>query len=211
MYKFKIIINSCGEIIKQLFEQMKTGIHTYIEEKNKKALEEQRIQIEHCIRYIETTCSKEFVDVLKDMPAEYNIKVSLSPVSIPVKFLGNNIYEVRIPKADFSKRLRPAQMIALRNELKGRIEFLNSEAEGMLEEFLRQNETEYNLLCEKCYYSGNNREIIEFNQEFQVKKQQMYASIHFRFWFYDIKLVSDEANSLYISLQVSISIPAEWS
>lgn len=190
--------------------RLKSIIKEFIEEKNKKALEEQLRQQEQQERRILTKCSNEFVEALKDTPDEFNIKKSLSAVSLTVKFYKNNFFVIRIPKADSMQELRPPQKVALGKELQERINHLRSEAELMVQEFRRQTDFEHNIISEKCYYSGNNKEVMEFESQARINEQQLYQAIHFRFWKYGIEKVWDSANSLYITVLFSLNIPNEW-
>lgn len=207
-----IIIEKGANIANKLTMQMKLAIERYVAEKDRQEHEKALIERERHIRHIETHCRKEFLEVLQDMPSEYNIKTSLSSVSIPVDYVegGFGIYQVKIPKMDYTKALRPAQRIALQDELNARIKFLKGEAQIMMDEFLRQNEEKYNLLCENAYYSGDDRELLEFQQKYYDRARQMYSSIHYRFWSYDVELVEDESDSLYITLRCSLGVPEEW-
>lgn len=191
-------------------EKITNIIKKFIEEKNKKALEEQQRQQEQQERRILTICTNEFLEALKDTPDEFNIKKSLSSVSLTVKFYKNNFFVIRIPKADSMQELRPPQQIALGKELQERINHLRSEAELMVQEFHRQTEYEHNIISEKCYYSGNNKELMEFESQARINEQQLYQAIHFRFWKYGIEKVWDSANSLYITVLFSLYIPNEW-
>lgn len=207
MYKFKIIINSCGEIIKQLFEQMKTGIHTYIEEKNKKALEEQQMKLKSERDQILTIIAKEFVEVLKDMPDEFNIKKSLSTFSLSGKFITNCSISLNIPKADASVTLRPAQCITLRHEIQGRTERLRNEAQSIMDDFYHKYEFEYNMLSEKAYYSGSQQELIDYDIQARIDCEQLRQTLFMRFWKYDVVRVMDSDDSTYITVDFYFSIP----
>lgn len=186
--------------------RLKSIIKEFVEEKNRKALEEQNRQKEYERKSILAVCSKEFVDVLANMPQEYNIKNSLSTHSFPGEFCGDNSIEIRIPKDDASKELRPAQLIALRNEIQGRIERLRNEAQLMRDEFYRQKDFERNILSEKSFYSGNEKELLDFDAQARVDEAHLYQMIFMRFWKYDIVCVSDSVDSPYIKVKMYLQI-----
>lgn len=205
------LVKKATEVAKQFASSTKSAVTNYIEEKNQKALEEQHRQEEYARTQILTTCYKEFVDVLKDMPAEFNIQKELAVYSLSGNFVTNCSISLRIPKADASVTLRPTQCITLRNEIQGRTERLRHEAQLMRDDFYRKYNYDYNIIAEKCYYSGHKKELLDYMAKAKIDEAQLYQTIFMRFWQFNIIRVMDTGDSNYITVDFFISFPQQRS
>ena len=182
------------------------AIKRYLQEKNAELLAQQQAQIDYQVQLNLQRFKKVMIDALYDFPKLYNVKQSLSKVSIKTELVQNNVVKLSIPKELATTQLRSLQCIEFKQELAERLQHLRAEAELTWQEFLRTYEEEHRELSMEAYSLQSDVKLREFERNKKLDKIALEQNIGARFWQYEIQRVTDSVDSLYIDVYVAVCI-----